>query len=174
MIWQDKLLTANRDFMDAFVKVSTKEEAQEFLALALVDSPHARENIGCMAGYFDNDTKQRVYNLFGVEHPIFGRLDTTFHQALAFGVAHGMAREQGKPHQEALKFAHEICSLPDEEVKKWLADYDPTEEELDAMIAEQSKPENLPKWWPKEVSVETKNETNSRTRRQARQRRQAM
>lgn len=122
MIWKGKSIADNKDFMDAFVKVSTKEEAQEFLALVLAENPHARENIGYMAGYFDNETKQRVYALFGVEHPIFGKLDPTFSQAMASGVAHGMAREQGKSHQEVLKFAHEVCALPDEEAKKWLAE----------------------------------------------------
>jgi hypothetical protein len=29
-------------------------------------------------------------------------------------------------------------------------DHDPTEAELDTLIAEQSKPENLPKWWESE------------------------
>ena len=29
-------------------------------------------------------------------------------------------------------------------------EHEPTEEELEALIAEQSKPENLPGWWPEE------------------------
>jgi len=46
--------------------------------------------------------------------------------------------------------------------------HEPTEEELDALIAEQSKPENLPSWWPKDAleRLKRQHETDTDTRQQ--------
>lgn len=120
MLWKGSNVVTNGDLISAIGKIVTLEEAQEFLTLAMAENPHAKANIGYLAGYFDNEQKHRIFDLFGVEHPIFGKLDPTFSQAMASGVAHGIALEQGKTYEEAKKYAHEICALPEKEVKEWL------------------------------------------------------
>lgn len=34
-----------------------------------------RSNLGYMAGYYDQETAQKVHDLFGADHPIFGTPD---------------------------------------------------------------------------------------------------
>lgn len=71
------------------MEITTKEAAQEYLQVIVahivesleeqgepVSSEKATEialsNLGYIAGYYDNETCQRVYELFGAEHPVFG------------------------------------------------------------------------------------------------------
>ena len=115
--WNGSSVVTNGDIMSIIAKVTTAEEAQEFMVLALASNPHARENIGYLAGYFDSKTKHRIFSLFGVEHPIFGKLDPTNIQAMACGIAHGMAKSAGG----AKEFVSEIFAMSDEAIiDKWL------------------------------------------------------
>ena len=96
MIWKGKKIVTYRDMTDAIeliVKTDNREEAQEFMKLALTENSHARENVGYLSGYFDNETKHRIFELFGVKHPIFGCSDPTFGEAYAAGQA---ACKEGK------------------------------------------------------------------------------
>lgn len=67
------------------MKMTTVAEAQEWLAALIerdmrcgysetVEEAKALEmaNLGYVAGYYDPDTRVRVNQLFGAEHPIFG------------------------------------------------------------------------------------------------------
>lgn len=53
----------------------------------------AMQNIGYMAGYYDEDIRQKVYQFFEVEHPIFGTRTPTPEEAF----------EEGKKLGEAIK-----------------------------------------------------------------------
>ncbi len=57
-----------------------------------------RSNLGYYAGYFGNDTRRRVEQLFRCEHPFFGAIAVkgppTCEKAFAMGVALG---KTGKP-----------------------------------------------------------------------------
>jgi hypothetical protein len=52
-----------------------------------------RENLGYWAGYYDNETRERVERLFRCEHPVFGSIakngPPTPEQAFAAGVRMG-------------------------------------------------------------------------------------
>lgn len=81
--------------------VETKEQAAAYfekIVKYMVDSSGddeglhkakyiARENIGYYAGYFDQQTRDRVYDLFETDHPVFGRECPTVNQAFAMGEA---------------------------------------------------------------------------------------
>jgi len=51
-----------------------------------------RANLGYYAGYYDTETAQRVYHLFGAAHPIFGTTAPTPEEALAAGMKAAKAR----------------------------------------------------------------------------------
>jgi hypothetical protein len=70
----------------AAMKITDKEEARVYFE-ALVErnmrcSKHTREeaekiersNLGYFAGYFDNETRERVERLFCCAHPVFGAI----------------------------------------------------------------------------------------------------
>jgi hypothetical protein len=56
-----------------------------------------RSNLGYWAGYFSNETRERVERLFRCEHPIFGSIAKngapTAVQAFAMGLARGRAEK---------------------------------------------------------------------------------
>lgn len=75
--------TYGEEFAEALA-CNTKEEAQAWLEKNIRErekeygqsSVEARKiilsNLGYMAGYYDKETSQKVYDLFQAEHPIFG------------------------------------------------------------------------------------------------------
>jgi len=94
MNWKGKKLNTYGDVMNAVQGCATQEEAKEFMRLYEAENPHAKDNVGYMAGYFDNDTKYRIFDWFGVTHPIFGNTDPTFNEALLAGIKMGRADKQ--------------------------------------------------------------------------------
>lgn len=73
-----------QELLDKLVQIQTKEEAQQFLNLYEKENPHARINIGYAAGYLSKEQREKVYNLFGVDHP-FLREDMSFEEIIAVG-----------------------------------------------------------------------------------------
>lgn len=67
------------------MQVESEQEARdymEFLVTHHMETWHksreeseatVRQNIGYYAGYFDQETFDRVMRLYGVEHPVFGK-----------------------------------------------------------------------------------------------------
>ncbi|KKN58402.1 hypothetical protein LCGC14_0552150 [marine sediment metagenome] len=91
-VWRGKHLEKMGQIMDAAVAITTREEAQEFLTAyqATCTKPGvAAANIGYAAGYYSQDTAQRLYELFSVEHPIFGRNRPTSDEAFQAGLKLG-------------------------------------------------------------------------------------
>lgn len=57
------------------LKCETKEDANELLSKyeKCFDDPSiAWSNLGYVFGYYDSDTRKKLYSLFTVDHPIFG------------------------------------------------------------------------------------------------------
>lgn len=57
------------------LKCETKEDANELLRQyekRFDNHIIARDNLGYMFGYYDSDTRKKLYALFPVNHPIFG------------------------------------------------------------------------------------------------------
>ena len=85
------------DFYDSCALVTTKDEAGRYFK-KLVDfvvenydqdrievEKIQRSNIGYYAGYLDRETQLRIYDLFDVDHPIFGRKQPTADEAFQMG-----------------------------------------------------------------------------------------
>ena len=85
--------------------IDNQEDADAYLAALLAFSQEHygqgpeeagrihRENLGYWAGYYDNDTRERVERLFGCAHPVFGAIAEkgapTPEEAFAIGVKAG-------------------------------------------------------------------------------------
>lgn len=57
------------------LKCETKEDANELLRQyekCFDDPVIARDNLGYMFGYYDSDVRKKLYDLFPVDHPVFG------------------------------------------------------------------------------------------------------
>lgn len=83
-----------REFWDEYIAWLGRPEAE----LEAHHTPEgvARANIGYLMGYYDGETQQRVYDLFGdldIAHPIFGRAQPSYDVALAAGHAAASAEE---------------------------------------------------------------------------------
>lgn len=85
----------------ALCALTTRDEARDFWRhyVAYLSRPDAKligrspaevaaSNIGYLMGYYGPEERRRVYDLFSefdVAHPIFGRSEPTFDEALAAG-----------------------------------------------------------------------------------------
>ena len=80
---------------DICCSCKTPEEAKEFLDFYRKENPEgADHNLGYLFGYYGNETRERLYSLFPVNHPIFGSgfgrgNDPTFKEAFEAGVKAG-------------------------------------------------------------------------------------
>jgi hypothetical protein len=74
----------NGEWFDSALKCSTREEAQAWLDAELTSGRYlgagtdeAREivlaNLGYMAGYYGAETAKKIQDLFGAQHPLFGK-----------------------------------------------------------------------------------------------------
>lgn len=100
-IWRGKDCTTYGALGSALCELETEQDAREFwdayiahlsrpaAELAGNTADHvARSNIGYLMGYYSEDARRRVYDLFAafdVSHPIFGRETPTVDQALEAG-----------------------------------------------------------------------------------------
>lgn len=73
MFWNGKELKTVRDIFDGITSCETKEDANEFISLYKEENQNALGNIGYVIGYAPSDERARLYDLFGNNHPIFGR-----------------------------------------------------------------------------------------------------
>jgi len=82
------------------MKVQTEKEAAEYLEICIKHMMlrgHTREkataielgNIGYYAGYYNSETRERVYRLFKAQHPVFGRSTPTSEEASTVGAKDG-------------------------------------------------------------------------------------
>lgn len=100
-VWKHKSLRTMREIFDEALKCKDKEEAAEFLKayVALgVSEDIAKQNLGYMAGYYNQKTVDKVYELFGAVHPVFGRVLPGPEEAFSMGVKMG---EEWKKEKDA-------------------------------------------------------------------------
>jgi hypothetical protein len=96
-VWDGKEIRTLGELLDAAVSVTTREEAQEFLAAYKAVNEHAAANIGYILGYLNPEERGRLYKLFEeCSHPVFGSSfgrgdDPTAKEAFEAGLACGKA-----------------------------------------------------------------------------------
>lgn len=76
MRWRGRTLTTYGDMIDAveaIAKRNDRKDAREFMKRYRAESVHADVNVGYLAGYLDEETRELVYEVFGLRHPLFGR-----------------------------------------------------------------------------------------------------
>jgi hypothetical protein len=96
MKFEDKDYTIGELYTPAMT-IETQEEADEYFN-ALVEHNISRygtdpikainiekSNLGYFAGYYDNETMERVQKLFSCQHPVFGSVIPTNKQAFEAG-----------------------------------------------------------------------------------------
>jgi len=97
------------ELLDPIATIETKEEAEEYKACLIeyymteYGKSHdeavrvAKTNIGYWAGYYDEATAKRIWELFNTKHPVFGTSWPTLDEALKAGLAIGRSRRR---HEE--------------------------------------------------------------------------
>jgi len=75
-----------REEADAWMRAEIARYLYEFGVPAKEAKQVILGNIGYMAGYFGNETRDRIYRLFGAEHPIFGTKHPTPEEAFQAGI----------------------------------------------------------------------------------------
>ena len=69
--WKGNVITDVASLMELGIdKCSTREEAQEFLKAYRAVNERADETIGYISGYYAQERRIEIQELFGVEHPI--------------------------------------------------------------------------------------------------------
>jgi hypothetical protein len=74
MIWNGKTISTAGDLFDAAASCTTQQQADEFLTAYRAHNEHADQNLGYIIGYGDDATRNRLYGLFRLNHPVFGRV----------------------------------------------------------------------------------------------------
>jgi hypothetical protein len=95
MTWKNRVLTNYVDLIDAITRVSSPEEAQEFMTAYREVNPHANENVGWIIGEVDRDVGRRIIEWFRCSHPVFGITFPTAEEAFRKGVEMGEAMKNG-------------------------------------------------------------------------------
>jgi hypothetical protein len=87
MIWNGHELKTVGDIMTHGIDACrTREEAQAFILAYEAENPHARDNVGYLAGYYSREKANQIYEWFGVSHPIFGYREPTPEEAFYAGM----------------------------------------------------------------------------------------
>ena len=103
MIWKGRELKNMGDLMSYGIeRCDNREEAQEFMRLYEQENVHARENIGYIAGYFSTEQADKIYDWFGVQHPIFGTSHPSAEDAFRAGCRLGEMTKNGMSATQAM------------------------------------------------------------------------
>ena len=92
MMWKGQSLTTMHEVFEAALKCENKKEAEQFLQTYVksgVSEVVAKSNLGYFAGYYDEETSKKIYDLFGAAHPVFGMTWPTPEEAFKMGVKLG-------------------------------------------------------------------------------------
>lgn len=118
MEWKGQEVSSPGDYVAAMQRITTSEEADEFrdrmMESAAIDRKHADRNIGWLTGEMSAEGRDRVCELFGVEHPITGDLTAlthgelltiggTFAEAMMGGYDFDDAAERARLHIRTLR-----------------------------------------------------------------------
>ena len=71
--WKGVGLATVGDVADALLGLASETEARQFLEqIHAAAGPDGCADIGYVIGYFDDDTRKRLYGWLKIGHPIFG------------------------------------------------------------------------------------------------------
>lgn len=78
LIWEGRELATMHEIMSVVVEIAMADEklrATAFMAAyEKIAAPDVvRKNIGYCTGYYDRETAKKIFEIFDVRHPIFGR-----------------------------------------------------------------------------------------------------
>lgn len=85
LVWRGKHLNTIGEIGDALCALETAEDGAELMAAYFAVNVHAVANVGYIAGYYDAETRRRIYELTGTVHPIFGTATPTSEEAFDAG-----------------------------------------------------------------------------------------
>lgn len=103
MNWKGQEIKTFDDFIKyGLLKCETKEEAKEFLGLYEQETESARDNVGYMIGYLPEEDWDRLFDLFDVGHPVFGRTKPSPKEALELGMKVGERVKDGETPKRAM------------------------------------------------------------------------
>ena len=74
-----------REIIDFGLAIKDETEQKEFVKEVRLSGPFALQNVGYFAGYYDRETKHKIFKVFGTAHPIFGTHDVDSDEAFAAG-----------------------------------------------------------------------------------------
>jgi hypothetical protein len=84
MEWKGKKLEGYREIVDLALKLEGAEQ-EEFVEKYCSTGVYARQNIGYVSGYYDNDTADKIMKIFKTAHPIFGTKHPAPEEAFEMG-----------------------------------------------------------------------------------------
>jgi hypothetical protein len=92
--WEPAMKITEQAAADAYFERCVEHSLATGAASREEAEKYERDNIGYWAGYYDNETRERVERLFNCAHPVFGRIaevgPPTPAEALAAGIARGL------------------------------------------------------------------------------------
>ena len=71
--WREKTISNAGELFNAANACHTQDDADDFLTAYRAVSEHADANLGYVIGYGDAATRKRLYDLFRLGHPVYGR-----------------------------------------------------------------------------------------------------
>lgn len=83
--WKGDTLNTIREIGDALGALESREDAHDFMRAYQKHTIHAYVNVGYIAGYYDHDTKRRIWEWCETSHPLFGRSEPTPEEAFEAG-----------------------------------------------------------------------------------------
>lgn len=97
--WKDKDLSTWSELFEAAIACEDKDEAKQFmetLVMEGMDKEIALKNLGYMAGYYTQKELDIIVELFGAEHPYFGKTMPGPKEAFEIGVRMATEWEEKK------------------------------------------------------------------------------
>lgn len=95
-VWKERDIVTMGDLGEVLVGLESPEEAHEFMEMYRKRTPHAAQNVGYIAGYYDIDTAQRILSWCETAHPVFGTHIPTPEEAFAAGQQLGLMMKDGQ------------------------------------------------------------------------------
>jgi len=71
--WKGQRLSKMPEIIEAALQITEESERQALLAEVRKCGPHAIENFGYFAGYYDKEEAKKILTFFGTTHPVFGK-----------------------------------------------------------------------------------------------------
>jgi hypothetical protein len=83
-VYHDKLFVSYQDIIDHALKLEGLAQ-KKFVTAFNQSHEHARANVGYFSGYYHEDERLKICEIFGTEHPIFGNKKVSHKEAYELG-----------------------------------------------------------------------------------------